>query len=343
MMNRGLDQEGLPESVTSEELVDAVKGRRPDLGRTAALKELLRRKSPRARRIIDDVLVDPATPLDLRTTAARALGKWPERRVEKTLIAALDAKEPALRARVAESLGRIGGREAFDALASVKAKPGTAHYRTIRFARSLIAYRLGLDDARLRRPAAGRLLKIGRRRAIGLKFETVRPNVFRAAEPYLKRELPGISVAERGSLRFRCRQENLWIVLNAEVQGAEATGTIAERGAVVAVLLKESHCPDTWYVYEYFLSHPRAAGKADVFGVRPTGSVSHFGEIDLDGPNASVRLHSLNTPRLPAIEFEAEYRGREGRLVVKKAVVATALLDRQRRPLEPRSQGLPKQ
>ncbi len=339
-MNGGLDQEGVPASVSDRKLVDAALGRRADLERTVALKELLRRRSPSAGKVINEVLSDKQAPLELRTTAARALGKSPDPGAEKTLLAALKAKEPALKARAAESLGRIGGRKAFEALERVKVKSGTANARTVRFARSLIAYRLGLDDARLRRPPAQRVLEVGRKRTVGLEFETVSPNTFRAAEHYLARELPGIPLAKRGSLRFTCRHERLWLALSAEVEGAQATKRVAASTAVVAVLLKESHCPDTWYVYEYFLSHPRTSDTADLFGVRPTGEISHVGAIDLDEHDAVVHLQTVNTPRLPAIELNAEYRGKDGTLTVKEAKVATAPVAEQKPPRQPRAEKL---
>lgn len=339
-MNGGLDQEGMSASVTDRKLADAARGRRAEPGRTAALKELLRRESPRARRVVCDVLVDRKAPLEMRTTAARALGKMPGAAAETSLLAALKTREGSLQARVAETLGRIGGRKAFDALGRVKSKSGTAQARTVRFARSLIAYRLGLDEARLRRPPKSKVLKLGRKRAARLKFERVSPNTFRAAAASVAEELPGIAIAQRGSVRFTCRHERLWLVLTAEVDGAGAAQRIADSPAVVAVLLKESHCPDAWYVYEYFLSHPRAAGKADLFGVRPTGELSHFGNIDMDDRDAAVHLQTVNTPRLqPAIELAAEYRGRSGSLTFTDANVAAALVRGQKSPLQPRPDG----
>jgi hypothetical protein len=335
-MKSGLDQVALPASVSNRKLADMARRGSAEPAATAALKELLRRQSPSARKLIDEVLVDPAASLEIRTTAARALGHKVTPGAESTLIAALDAKEPALQARAAESLGRIGGHEALDALAQVPVRPGAAHKRTINFARSLIAYRLGLDDARLRRPAANRVLDLKRGNAVQLDFKSVRPNTFRAAEPYLLDELPGIPVTPRGSMRFKCRQEHLWLVLTEEIEGSDATKRVALGSAVVAVLLKESHCPDSWYVYEYFLSHPRSATSADLFGVRPTGDLSHFGKIDIDNADAALRLQSINTPRLPAMSFQAGYRGRDGKLTIEEARVATSLLKDQKRPRQPR-------
>ncbi len=335
-MKSGLDQVALPASVTNRKLAEIARRGSAEPAATAALKELLRRESPSTRRIIDEVLADPTASLEIRTTAARALGHKVTPGAQNTLIAALDAKEPALQARAAESLGRIGGREAFDALAQVAVRPGMTHHRTINFARSLIAYRLGLDDARLRRPAAKRVLELKRGSAVQLEFKNVRPNTFRAAEPYLLDELPGIPVSPRGSLRVKCRQEHLWLVLTEEVEGSAATKRVAQGSAVVAVLLKESHCPDSWYVYEYFLSHPRSAISADLFGVRPSGDLSHFGTIEIDEADAALRLQSINTPRLPAVSFQASYRGRDGKLTIEEARVATSLLRDQKRPRQPR-------
>jgi HEAT repeats len=328
------DQEALSRSVTDDALIAAVAGRNPKMEPAAALKELARRKSPVARKAVSDVLADRTAPLELRTTAARALGKGEVPGAESALIAALDAEQPALLARAAESLGRIGSEKALSALRRVKLEGAAG--RMIQFSRTLIAYRLGLDEERLEAPPETELLDIEQERAASITFERVEPEAFRAADRYLKDELPAIPLAERGSVRFSCRHEHLWIALTKEVEGAGGAKRVAEGSAVVAVVLKESTCPEGWYIYEYILSHPRGAKKAEIFGVRPTGDLSHFGELDLKEVNVTVRLRAFNTPRLPAIDLEADYRGREGTFNFKRALVATGLTGEQTRPAEPR-------
>jgi hypothetical protein len=333
------DQERLPQSVTDEDLVAAVTGHRPGLERSAALKEFVHRKSPRMGDFLSQVIVDPTMPLELRTTAAIALGEEDVPQAEDALIAALESDKPALARRAAESLGRIGERKAYEALARRRLPSGEQPSRASEFARTLIAYRLGLDTERLKPPAAREILEPERQRAVEINFDAVRPEDFRAAAPLLKRALPRIAVDERGSLRFSCRRERLWVIVTSAVAVPAAGKRIGERSAVAAVVLKESTCPDGWYVYEYILTNPRDDRSAQVFGVRPTGEVLHYGEASLDESNAAVKLRAVNSPRVLPIVVAAEYRGREGALDIKEAVAMTVPHPEQKRPTAPRPES----
>lgn len=336
-MSGYIDEEGLPASLREDELINGVTGRRPDLNRTLALKELLRRRYPRRAGLLGEVVADRQAPPELRSTAALALGQEASAEGKAALIAALKTEEPLVVRRAAESLGRIGDREALAALAEVRAEPGGATARSLAFARSLISYRLGLGTDRLKPPpAADALLSVPRERGVALKFEQVAPEAVRAAAPALKEALPAIAIAERGSVRFSCRTEHLWIVVSEDAAGEKGLGRIAGREAVTAVVLKESSCPGGWYVYEYILSHPRDEKALEMFGVRPSGEMIHFGEVALKGGEASVTLRALNTPYVPAIEFAARYGGAEAAFVMTEAVVAVAPAEKQRRPSAPR-------
>jgi hypothetical protein len=333
------DQERVPQAITDDDLIAAVRGRLIGIERAIALKELVHRKSPRAGDFLSQVVVDPTMPLELRTTAAIALAEDDVPQAEDALIAALESDEPALARRAAESLGRIGERKAYEALARRRMPSGERPSRAIEFARTLIAYRLGLDTKRLKPPAAREILEPDRQRAVEIKFDPVRPEDFRAAALPLKRALPRIAVDERGSLRFSCRRERLWVMVTSALAVPEAGKRMGERSAVAAAVLKESTCPDGWYVYEYILTHPRDERRAEVFGVRPTGELLHYGEASLDDTVALVKLQAVNSPRVLPIVVAAEYRGREGVLEIKEALAMTEPHPEQKRPTAPRPES----
>ena len=73
-----------------------------------------------------------------------------------------------------------------------------------------------------------------------------------------------------------------------------------------------------------------------MFGVRPGGEMLHFGEVALQGAEATVTLRALNQPYVPAIEFSARYGGAEAAFVMTEALVAVAPAEKQRRPAVPR-------
>jgi HEAT repeats len=329
------DQEELAETVREEDLIDSALGRRAELDRMTALNELQRRRSPQRGMVLNALLLDSAAPAELRSTAALALGKEVTPQAEDVLIAALQTAPVTVVRRAAESLGRIGGRRALEALRQVRVAPDGAPARSVAFARVLISYRLGLGTDRLQPPSPADMLTIEPGRGVELRFEPIAVEAFRAAAASLQEVLPGIPVAERGSVRFFCRSEHLWIVLSEETAAPEGLARLASRDAVAAVVLKESSCPDGWYVNEYILTHPRDTQTLELVGVRPTGVMTHSGEVDLSRPEAAVQLRALNTPYGPAIIFEATVGGAAAGFIMTRAVVAAAASERQKRPAVP--------
>jgi len=310
--------------------------------RTAALKELLGRASTRVRPVLGMVIADSAAPVELKTIAAHALGQEATPENEATLLTALASDQLALVIAAAKSLGRIGGPKAHEALLAVRAKEGLAVARSVVFARTLLSYRLGLGRERLKPPVPSLILEVNRRSAVPLRFETIEPRVLRESLPVLKRELPAIPIAETGSVRFSCRAERLWLVLTAQIVGSRAETVLGQRERMAAVVLKESSCPEGWYVYEYFLTHPRGTNTAAIFGLRPSGGLCHYGEISLDGAHAHVQLRAVNTPGVLAIEIAAEFQSLDGALVIREALAATASQEGQKRPAMPRRDAVPR-
>lgn len=301
--------------------------------RTAALKELLRRRADGVRPLVAKLLTDPGAPPDLRSTAARALGEEATAANEQALRQALAATEPSVVAAAAASLGRVGGRAAFDALARASTDRLSGAARNVTFARTLISYRLGLAEARLQEPPAAALLEADRNRAAPFRLQGVGPVDFQAARRWLDRELPGVAVADRGSARFTSGNEHLWVVLG-EGMAAPGNAAVPTTDRVAAVVLKESTCPEGWYVQEYLLTHPGADGGAVVFGVRSTGKLVHFGSISGRDGQAVVHLRAVDAPGVAAMEFRADLRG--GDLAVREAFCAPARGGRRNPPQAPR-------
>jgi hypothetical protein len=331
------DEAELPATVSEDELIGIVRGQRPSEDRRAALRELILRRSLRRGPVLRELVIDPSASSELRSAAAIALGSGPGPENEQAVIEALDAGDPDVVRRAAESLGRIGGADGLEALRRLRAEPGGGTGRAVGFARTLIAYRLGLPSERLQPPPASELLEIRRDRADPLVFHTVDAEAFRAARQSLEEALPAIAVAETGSLRTTCRSEHLWIVISGEIAGENAGRRLAERGAVAAVVLKEFECPEGWDVYEYILSHPVEDGRAAIFGVRPTGVLCHYGEMQISGARVRIQLQAVNTPLVPAIAFSAEYDGSAEAFVMLEARLATGALENQRQPNVPRA------
>lgn len=222
-MSSRSDVEAGPQQAKDEDLI-ATTGRNISVNeRKAALKELLRRRSPQVRSILGRIVADSAAPAELRTTAAVALGREATPDNEDALNRALASQDPSVVAAAADGLARIGGRAAYDALKS-RAEPRPGPNRGLGFARTLISYRLGLGAERLAEPPTASLLDLDRGKAASLELREVGPKDFAAARPWLQRELPAIPVAEKASVRFTCGNENLWLVLGEGMDSLRLSG-----------------------------------------------------------------------------------------------------------------------
>lgn len=331
------DVEARPD-VSDADLVDSAVGGAEVGDRTTSLKELLRRRSTRVGPLLVALVADGSVPREIRTVAAVAMGREATAANEEALARAVRSEEPSVVAAAAESLARIGGHPAYDALVRANPTSRAGADRSVAAARTLISYRLGLGTARLSEPPAASLLEVDRERAVPLRFQEVGADEFLAARVRLEGEIPAISVTERASVRFSCGNEHLWLVLAEGVAGPDGS-PVSGTDRVAGVVFKESECPDGWYVHEYVVTHPSADGVADVFGVRPSGRVVHFGKIDKRTGIAVVGLRAVDAPGVVALEFSAELSGPDGALVVREALVAPSRGGRRSPPSPRRGSG----
>ena len=337
MISRG-DEEAAMQNVSEEELLVHVRGGAGE-ERTAALKELLRRPSTRVRPVVGQLIADPTAPVELKTIAAHALGQQATPENETTLLTALTSDHPTLVLAAAKSLGRIGGARAYDALVAVRVKEGAPIPRSVAFARTLISYRLGLGRERLQPPPPSAILEVKPQSSVLLRFETVEPRVLRERLPALDRNCqPSRSLKRAPSVSRAVRNTSGWC-LRRRSSGRERSRFWGSGSEWLRSVLKESSCPEGWYVYEYILTHPRETTTAAIFGLKPSGGLSHYGEVSLDGANARVRMRAVNTAGVLAIEFAGEFQGLEGALVIREALAATTAQDGQKRPAIPRRQA----
>jgi HEAT repeats len=331
-----VDREQLPASITRRELLAAIEGRAARVGPAEALKELARRRSPGRGEVFARAVVSEKRPAEVRTAAAVELGKEATPANQKALVRALRSEDRNVVRRAAESLGRIGDEQALAALEDVRSRAEPLR-RTVSFARSLIAYRLGLPGHRLRPPERGELLRVERRRAVPLETWQETPELLKRLAPTLRRELPAVPFATDGALAFSCGGNRFLVVLNREVRRAGRLVELTRRSSLPAVVLKRSPGLGRYSVYEYLLAHPRREGGLHLFGVRTTGIVGHYGTVLLDGDRPSFELRALRTPHSPPLVVEGAYDPRQRRLDLEVALIYPELTRAQR------SRGRPEQ
>jgi hypothetical protein len=208
--------------------------------------------------------------------------------------------------RAAEALGRIGDEEALEALALLRPSADEVR-RSVAFARSLISHRLGLNRYPLKPPPDDALLHVQPENSVHLQTLPVSAGELDEISENLNRVLPAIPVSGEGALRFACDKNRFLIVFHRELHGWNTLAPLKEQDAVLAVVLKRSQALHGYFVYEYILAEPSGRDGLRIFGVRPSGVVTHYGIGDLNGSTMNIRLRSLNTPYSPPLEVKLSY------------------------------------
>ncbi len=331
------DQEELPIEISERDLIAAVSGLRPELNRVSALKTLLIRGTTEKAWLLRKTITDRAAADDVRSIAAIELGRDAKSENEKVLLDALQTRlnETVLR-RVAQSLGRVGSAKSFEALQKVKTKTGGKATGSVEFAKTLLSYRFGLRKNLLQTPSSKDILKFDRKKSVGFEFKKVKAKELEGSFEEVQHTIPAIRISSQTAYKFRCLKKELWLVINEELVGPEASARAYASNAIVAAVLKKDHCPEGWYIYEYIFSQPERNAGLKLFGVRPSGIATHFGNVQSSNKGAVVKLNTLNTALALPVEFEAVYDITKARLDVVTANLSTKPAKNQKRPMPPK-------
>lgn len=321
------------QTVTDRTLVEVVRGESEAAEPTEALRELLRRR-PERTPLLAEVVRDRKRPPETRATAAVALGRQTAPAARAALVAALRDQDPLVLRRAAESLGKIGDREALAALERVDAPRGPTR-RSVDFAKTLISYRLGLDEHRLKRPPAREELQVERRRAQRLQARKPARGALERAMAGAAEELPGVPLTEEGALRFACGDHEFVVLLARDLTQRRDVAPLRTRSAVVGAVLERSPVEDRYFLSEYVLTDPWGRGSSiRLFGVRPNGAVAHVGEVDAEA-EATFTLRALDTRYSPPVSLEGSFDPERNELRFTELLVHPDMDRGQKQPATP--------
>ncbi len=281
--------------------------------RGAAARELTRRDPEKAEPLLARLTRDPEAPAESRSAAASALGRHKSAVAEAALTAALVAQEPLVVRRVAEALGRIGGPDALDALRRVAVPRDPAASRALGFAKSLIAYRLGLTEELLSAPSPAPL------RGEGVPLDVAPASAALKAKvaERLPRELPALDVRIAAAVRVACERQE------AVVLPASTPAALLRSSGVAAVVMKRAYSLGHFATHLYLLTHPGDDGRLALFGVRPDGTITHRGEARPRDQGLDFRLEALAMPYADPMRIAGRVDA-EGLVSIAEARAATA-------------------
>jgi hypothetical protein len=307
-----------------EDLLRAALTERADPWRARlALKTLSRRLPAFARAEARSLLRNREALEELRSTAAIELGRYRDADSEEVLVGALRDARPGLLKHVAKSLGQIGGPEALASLEQVSVSEDSPASAALRFAKTLIAYRLG-SSAYLLNPAVANLgLTPGTTDRTNLEFNELSDNEFEAALPSIRRQLPTLPVNRKSGLRFLCGNSEHWILLHETVTGPSAANVIRRQPMVVGAILKYRACSDQYSLDEYLFTNGGGEDSVVMVGVRPSGIIVHAGVVKVSEGSVRFEVRSSNPPYARPMDLRGHFEAVDGRLAFSRALIGT--------------------
>lgn len=324
--------ERVAEELSDRTLLNTVKGRTEAVESVEALRELLRRNPSRSR-LLTDLVTDTDRPAEVRSASAVALGRERKPGHEDALLEALRDRNPDVVRRAAESLGKVGDAQALTVLERLKPTSGPAR-RSVEFAKSLISYRFGLDEHRLRRPPSSSELQVQPRRALAVEASTPDPAALSAILADAEHEVPGVALSERGAMAFSCGGHDYVLLLAAALHEDDGLSWLTETRAVVAGLMEKAPASDRHFLAEYVFADPAPKRTARLLGVRPTGIISHVGELHPE-EGGTFEVHAVDTRNTRPVRIEGAYDADRGQLTVTRMLVHRHRAPSQKEPRQP--------
>ena len=314
----------LPQGITEEKIREALADLNEVQQARLALKTLNQRLPEAGLREARTILKDAKAPEELRSVAAVELGKHPDAASEEILIDTVNAAAPGLLKHVAMSLGRIGGKKALEELEKIKTPGDSPAGIALRFAKTLISYRIGSDAYLLEPSRQTPPLTPEQTERVNIEFNEIRKDKLEAALPLVRRQLPAIAVDTKSALRFMCGASEHWVLLNADVAQRGAVDVLRKRPLIAGAVLKHRICSDHYSLDEYILTNGERKGEITVVGVRGSGVMVHAGVVRVLGETAKFELRSSNPPYSRPMDLIGSFDTIDGSLSFSRVLVGTS-------------------
>jgi hypothetical protein len=285
-------------------------GAEPTPLRARAIAELASADAPSRIRDLGVILGDDATPMRLRQLAAVLLGRIDSERAREALLGALRVPDPALVGTVAQSLGRIGDRAAFEPIEKASAKLTGAPQSQARFALRLLAHRLNLalpdwpDEAVELSPRPGEA---------GATFRVTHPHPVevQVASRSLACEPFGIELDESTAREVRCDGGSMMVLLNRGIDLDDAPAFLS-RKLVFAIAGRKSEDSGLYAPALLFLTTPTTGGEgAALSAYQPNGALLLTGTAALQDDAVVFELRSVVRRGGMMLHVEGTLAGRD--------------------------------
>jgi len=289
-----------------------------------ALKTLNQRSPEQGLIEARTILKDRKAPERIRSVASVELGKHSDAKSEELLIDTLKGASPALLKHVAKSLGQIGGKKALKELEKVKVPDDTPAAVALRFAKTLISYRIGSNAYLLEPSRQIKRLEPATTQRTHIEFNEIGRERLEVALPSVRRQLPAIDVDVKSGLRFMCGASEHWVLVNAEVVQTGSAAALRKRPFIAGAILKYRVCSDHYSLDEYILTNGGGKDEMTLVGVRGSGVMVHAGVVSVHDRAVRFKLQSSNPPYSRPIDLSGTLDTADGRLSFSQVLVGTS-------------------
>lgn len=320
-MKCSLDIEEIDESLSENDLIEAIQGRHPELSRLYALKQLAKRVSARRREVYQSVVKDSSQPYKMRKMAALELGKEYTPENQGILERGLKIKDDRVLSGVSHALGHIGDEKALQQLEAIDIRPDSHAYEDVLFAKHLIAYRLRLNKHLFVPPPVEDLLTVDKSKVTEFTTKIADTSQLKKIYEQVKHQLPAVPLSDKGALQINCRSSEFLLIFNQKFQSKSEFATLHSSNALLMVYLKKGYCPERYFLVNYFFTHPSdKPGELILIGTRPSGALSYSGTVKMLDDEYTFAIKAVKSRYTAALDIEVSYNIKTRKYTFKKAL-----------------------
>lgn len=328
-----MDELGAAE-ISASQLSVALKGRLTGVTATQALSaQKLAGRAALAPALIE-VLEDPDATGEARAVALRALGAEKGAEAEPALIASLRSDTSRDVRLAAQSLGKIGGEKALEALQSLRLRDGHPAAKATLAASRQIAFRNGLKGFELKRPDSDAILKLPRAGSLTMKQRIVPRDEGESIADRLSAATPAFAFEPKAMVELVCAGATLWVAPEKSILGKKGAARLAKAPSAPIMIYGFNDCSMRPYVYAHVFAQPKRGG-LDLFAMRSRGDITHSGSAKIGERQIDFELSALADNLSPAVQIEGALDVGKSALAVKTARFNPTPQKGQRRSREP--------
>lgn len=247
-------------------------------------------------KILSRIIANDKEDTDLRAIAAINLSLLPPEDAVRELISNLWNKEDVVLSKVIKSLGRIGGKNALEALDKISDIKSDFVRKELAFAKALISSRLGLDRKDLAFvEGADRKLE-GKDHIVKFSITQIKTGELRKCLQSLEGSNYNVELSKNIGFKVECLGRiNFVFLLNNKYKNNLLSGIINKK-ALFGLLARRSESTGTYAVQSVVLISPRDPATVEIMVCRTDGEVLYSGSGHIKDGTMTFSITDIERP-----------------------------------------------